>query len=187
MQDPLQKGTENTWHRWKHLKEEERSKDSSLAEDLVNQHGGWQRVVLLTALHPTNEQQPGLALWDPALTMGWAEPSSTRTQQGCSPARRLCLPHGKVWHGKGWNSRQGARGTLGLGCSPGQRSPQDQGGRAARSPPTATATLGAGQGGQEGTAHCRSSAVGGQRRGLAHGASSPQPGMAPRDTGRNRH
>lgn len=81
--------------------------------------------MLLIAVHPNNKKQPGLALWDPGLTIGWAEPRSTRTQQCWSSASRFCLLHDKVWHRKGWkhgsaDSREGARETLGLGCSPEQ-------------------------------------------------------------------
>lgn len=110
--------------------------DSSLAKDLVNQRGGWQRVTLLTALHPNNKQQPGLALWDAVLTISLAEPSSTRTQQCWSPASRFCLLHGKVWHRKGWEhgsvGQQGSSRAAGELMS--QRSLRDHGARVAWKP-----------------------------------------------------
>lgn len=107
---------------------------------------GWQRVIVLTALHPTNKQQPGLALGDPALTIGWAEPSSTRTQKCWSPTSRLCLLHSKVWHREGWEhgpagQQAGCPGNLGAGMLSraagelmSQSLQQDHGGRASWKP-----------------------------------------------------
>lgn len=108
---------------------------------------GWRRVMLLTALHPTNKQQPGLALWDPAPTIGWAEPSSIRTQQGWSPASKLCLLSSRqnlAQEGLGaWPRGTAGRCLENLGAGMlsraagelmSQRSPQDYGGGAAWKP-----------------------------------------------------
>lgn len=88
-------------------------------------------------------QQPGVALWDPALAAGWAEPSSTRdeaelvtSQQILPPSWQGLAQEGQVAQLRGAAGRlpghpgagmlSGAAGDLGS-----QSSQQDHGSRAA--------------------------------------------------------
>ena len=183
-------------------KKEETRKDSSLAKDLAN-HSRGQRVMLVTALHPANMQQPELALWDTVLTVGWAEPSSAgdaavlvtsqqtlpSSQQGLAQEGQGAWPHkaaGRVTGHLGAGMLSRAAGELRS-----QSSQQDHGGRAARRlthsdahprvgpwPPRCGAV-------GEATACSWGSGVGLQHGGLADWAHSPQPEMLPREMGRN--
>lgn len=160
--------------------------------------------MLVTALHPANTQQPGLALWDPALTGGWAKPSSAGDTAVLVTSQQT-LPsswQGLAQEGQGARLR-GAAGRVPRHSGAGmlsraarelrsQSSQQDHSSRAAQRLTHSDAhpwvdpwhprrrAVG------EATACSRDSAVGLQRGGLADWAHSPQPEMLPQEMGRNR-
>lgn len=183
-------------------KKEEMRKDSSLAKDLANQSGG-QRVMLATALHLANMQQPGLTLWDPALTAGWAKPSSTRDAALLVTSWQTAFFAARS--GSGRTGSTALRGSGECAWAPwagvlsraarklrGQSSQQDRSSRAARGLTHSDAHPWVGpwhprRGAVgEATACSWGSAVGLQHGGLADWVRSPQPEVLPGEMGSNR-